>query len=687
MNPIILKQVSDLTAWHPSKVQPLKIGLVQINNSFSGQNYLPYTSACLRSYIEVHAVDPSRYQFLPFIYKRMSIQHIVEQLKEADVVGFSTSVWNANISLEVARRLKKLKPQIIIVFGGPQVPDKPETFLRTHSFIDIAVHNEGERTFLALLERMPECHWEGVAGVSYISKNAAFVKTGPVERMKDLEQLPSPFLNGIFDQLILENPNEKWIGLWETNRGCPFQCTFCDWGSATAGKVNRFEKDRLFLELDWFAQNKIEYIFVCDANFGSQKRDIDIAQYVAELRSKTGYPQGFSVQSTKNATERAYITQKILADAGLNKGVALSMQSLDPVTLENIKRDNISLETYLELARRFTRDKVETYSDLIIALPGETYDSYLEGINTLINSGQHHRIQFNNLSILPNAEMGDPEYLEKFKMRTVCSEIINIHGSRIFLDDDAAEMQDIVIETYSMSAEDWLRTRAISWMISFLYFDKLVQIPIILLREHLGISYKQVFESFMNINRNEFPVLGEIRDFFISEARLIQEGGVEYKYSEEWLGVYWPADEYVYIRLTAEKKFDSFYEEIERLFLSLSNQLNQPDGDYSIEALQDAITLNRALVNQPYFNSDIQVNLKFNIIDFWQGITEGQPVPLQKGMYFHEIKRTLHDYSDFQLWCKEVVWWGNKKGAYLYPLRIKKSLENNVLGNELAGHY
>jgi radical SAM superfamily enzyme YgiQ (UPF0313 family) len=614
----------------------------------------------------------------------MSIHLIVEQLKEADVVGFSTSVWNANISLEVARRLKQLKPEIIIVFGGPQVPDKPETFLRTHSFIDIAVHNEGERTFLALLERMPECNWEGVAGVSYLSENTKFVKSGPVERMKDLEQLPSPFLNGIFDQLIAENPNEKWIGLWETNRGCPFQCTFCDWGSATAGKVNRFEKDRLFLELDWFAQNKIEYIFVCDANFGSQKRDIDIAQYVADLRGKTGYPQGFSVQSTKNATERAYVTQKILADAGLNKGVALSMQSLDPVTLENIKRDNISLETYLELARRFTRDKVETYSDLIIALPGETYNSYLEGINTLINSGQHHRIQFNNLSILPNAEMGDPEYLEKYKMRTVSTDIINIHGSKVFLDDDIAETQDVVIETYSMKSEDWLRTRAISWMISFLYFDKLVQIPIILFRELIGMSYKQVFETFMNVQRNEFPILGEIRDFFIEEARLIQAGGVEYKYSEEWLGVYWPADEYVYIRLTAERKFDSFYLEIERLLLTLCSHAESMS---STEAVQDAITLNHALVSQPHFNTDIQIHCRYNIIDFWRGITEGKPVSLEKDSYTYQVKRTLHQYSSFQLWCKEVVWWGNKKGAYLYPVFTGTAVSPNESTPEIAGHY
>ena len=684
MKVIKLIQNSDPVAWVPSKVIPLKVGLVQVNNSFSGQNYLPYTSACLRSFIEVHASDPSRYIFLPFIYKRMPIQKIVDQLREADVVGFSASVWNANISLEVARRLKKANPNITIIFGGPQVPDKPEYFLRNYSFIDIVVHNEGERTFLALLERMPECNWQGVSGVSFLSGNGEFVKTGPVERMKDLEQLPSPFLNGIFDQLIAENPDEKWIGLWETNRGCPFQCTFCDWGSATAGKVNRFEKDRLLLELDWFVAHKIEYIFVCDANFGSQKRDIELAQYVAELRRRTGYPQGFSVQSTKNATERAYITQKILADAGLNKGVALSMQSLDPVTLQNIKRDNISLDTYLELARRFTRDKVETYSDLIIALPGETYNSFIDGVNTLINTGQHHRIQFNNLSILPNAEMGDPEYLKKYKMRTVSSEIINIHGSKIVLEDDTPEIQDVVIETYSMSSTDWLRTRAISWMISFLYFDKLVQIPILLQRELSGLSYKEIFESFMDVESSEYPIIAGIRDFFIEEACHIQNGGVEFHYSDEWLGIYWPADEFVYIRLTAENKFDMFYAEINKLFAGFQNSTFQ---EYSLDIISEAISINHALVSQPFINNDITVCSKYNIIEYWKGICEGQPITLIKGNYSYNLMRSQRNYSDFSKWCKEVVWWGNKKGAYLYPISRNDDVLSSSLSTELAGHH
>jgi radical SAM superfamily enzyme YgiQ (UPF0313 family) len=294
---------------------PLTVGLVQINNSFSGQNYLPYSVACLRAFMEAHAPDPGRYTFLPLLYKRMPVRDIVAQMRAADVVGFSTYVWNANISLEAARRLKSERPEIVIVFGGPQVPDKPEQFLRQHRFIDIAVHNEGERSFLALAERLPGRNWEGLTGVSYLAADGSFVKAPATERIRDLAEVPSPFMNGSFDQLTASNPEEKWIGLWETNRGCPFQCTFCDWGSATAAKVNKFELERLYQELDWFARKKIEYIFVCDANFGIQKRDVEIAEHVAGIRKRTGFPQGFSVQNTKNATERAYLTQKILADA------------------------------------------------------------------------------------------------------------------------------------------------------------------------------------------------------------------------------------------------------------------------------------------------------------------------------------------------------------------------------------
>src|SRR5258708_33690163 len=148
---------------------PVVVGLVQINNSFSGQNYLPYSVALLQTYVQKMSAEPGRYAFLPPLYKRARIADAVEALKDADLVGFSTYVWNGRISLEIARRLKELKPGIVIVFGGPHVPDQPEAFLRAHRQIDLGVHNEGERTFLKLLEAFPDREaWAALPGISMV---------------------------------------------------------------------------------------------------------------------------------------------------------------------------------------------------------------------------------------------------------------------------------------------------------------------------------------------------------------------------------------------------------------------------------------------------------------------------------------------------------------------------------------
>jgi hypothetical protein len=164
------------------------IGLVQINNSFSGQNYLPYSVALLQTYVQKNAQDPGRFRFLPPLYKRVRIADAVESLLEADLVGFSTYVWNGRISLEIARRLKVLKPGIVIIFGGPHVPDQPEAFMRANPQIDLAVHNEGEKTFLKLLESFPDREaWQTLPGVSFVKPDGSFVRNANVDRVRDLD--------------------------------------------------------------------------------------------------------------------------------------------------------------------------------------------------------------------------------------------------------------------------------------------------------------------------------------------------------------------------------------------------------------------------------------------------------------------------------------------------------------------
>ena len=101
------------------------------------------------------------------------------------------------------------------------------------------------------------------------------------------------------------------------------------------------------------------------------------------------------------------------------------MQSVDTHTLKEIKRDNISIKDYQELQKRFTEDGITTYTEFILGLPGDTYDSFANGVSDVISSGQHNRIQYNNLSILPNAEMARDDYIKSNKIITKSVPIVN----------------------------------------------------------------------------------------------------------------------------------------------------------------------------------------------------------------------------------------------------------------------
>ena len=654
----------------------IRVGLVQIQGSFSGQNYLPLSVGMLQAYAQKYLEHSERYEFLLPIYCRIPVAEAVQQLLGVDVAFFSTYVWNFQISLEVARTLKVSQPETVIVFGGPHVPDNAEGFLRKYEFVDVACHGEGEQTSLAILENFSSRNWDRIAGVSFLQADGSLVRNAKGSRIDSLEAVPSPYLENVFEPLMEANPDETWIGLWETNRGCPFSCTFCDWGSAVQSKVYSFDLDRLYREVDWFAQHQIEFVFCCDANFGLLPRDIDIAKYAAKTKEAFGYPHAISVQNTKNATERAYQANKILSDAGMQKGVDLALQSTDSNTLESIKRSNISIVTYEELQRRFTKDNVETYTDIILGLPGETYDSFADGISRIIDNGQHNSIQFNNLTILPNAEMGDPEYQQKYGLRSVVTNIINIHGYVAESNQEIAETQRLVIATDAMPEADWIRTRVFSWIVSLLHSKKVLQIPFILLHELCSISYRELFEAFSEGDLASFPVLSEVRARFTDYAIGMQSGGPEYAQSEEWLNIWWPVDEYVLISLCVDNKLARFYEEVEGL---LSGILRERDLDLPSDLLHHAMDLNKALIKLPFQTEDINLDVSYNIYEFWQACRRGEPIPLEHEPHSYHIDRTSVTWASWDEWCREIIWYGNKRGAYLYG--------SNTVEPQLSGHY
>lgn len=649
------------------KNHKIKVGLVQINNSFSNQNYFPYSVGILQAYAQKYFKNPDFFEFLLPIYSRIPIKNVIEKLQDADIVFFSTYVWNMRISQKIAEEIKKKKPETIIVFGGPQVPNQANVFLKENNFIDIVCHGEGEKPFVEILENYDSHDWSKIPSISFINELGITIQNQICERNTDINTIPSPYLTGVFDPLIKANPQEEWIALWETNRGCPFSCDFCVWGGNLKKKIVAYDLERIYNEIDWFSKHSIEFIYCCDANYGILPRDIDIAKYMAENKRKYGYPKAFSVQNTKNSTDRSYEIQKILSTAGLNKGVTLSVQSMNEDTLKSVNRYNISNDVFQNLQKKFTADGIQTYTDVILGLPNETYKSYKKGVSQLIKNGQHNRIQFNNLTALVNSKLNEPEYREKYGLVTQETKIINIHGE-FSQNDDIYETQNLVIETKTMPKSDWVKARAFSWMVALLHFDKTLQIPLIILNSVGQLTFEEIFEIF-TVDQITSPTISGIYSFFIDKAIDIQNGGAEYCHSKEWLNLWWPADEFILIKLCTEHKLDTFYKESKQ---EIERYLQDKKIELPDQLLNDTFKLNRDLIKLPFIRTDKKIKLRYNLYEVYEGALKGVSIPLEENLYHYHIKRNNEIWSSWEEWCKKVVWYENKKGAYLYSCSLLK---------------
>lgn len=643
----------------------IKVGLVQIGDSFGGQYYFPYSAGLLQAYAEKNLANPDEYEFAPIIYKRAAMIDLEKDLCGADIVFYSTYLWNYQISLEIARKIKAGNKKIINVFGGPQVPEKPERmeqFLREMPFIDLVSYGEGELPFLRIIERFRSGDWAALPSVGFIGKHDNFVFTEPSEVVPDLNNIPSPYLSGVFDNLLQLNPDEKWQGLLETNRGCPHTCAFCYWGKKTKRTVKAFSIDKVFEEIDWFSNNKVEFVFCCDANFGILDRDFEIVQKVVDNKKLFSYPNAFSVQNTKNSKKKIFDLYRILNESGLQKGVNLALQSLNEQTLKFVERSNIDNKTYTELQSMFTKSNIMTFTDILLGLPGETYDSYVNGISEIIHNGQHNRIQFGNLVILENTEMANEKYQIRYGLKTVKAKFESHHTS-LKEDDEVYETHFLVVATSAMPEEDWIKAKVFAWTTALMHFGKLLQLPFIFLHELGKAKYRELIEAF-TVKDPKHPVLSEIVSSFESKAREIQRGSGEFSPSKDWLNITWHSDELAYIKLCTEGLLDDFYKEAEDRLKTFSDRL---EPDYP-QLISQAVNLNHRLLKQPFVNRDITVKTDYNLWDLYQAVLKGDEYSVKKGETCYTIDSSSKHWDNWQDWCRQVVWYGYKKGDYLYSI-------------------
>lgn len=534
-----------------------RVLLMQVNHTYGRNCFLPYSVGCLQAYAQAQPDIAEACEFLPFIFLREKPEEVIARTPKPDVIGFSNYIWNEQWNLAMAKAAKKAWPECLVVFGGPQVPERDaEAFLDEHPYVNILLHREGELAFAAILRAFLKrpmltslpagLHYRG--GV--LSQT---VCTGRPERIQDLSILPSAYLSGVFEPMPWGD--YEFHATQETHRGCPYLCTFCDWGSATYTKVRPFDEERLLRELHWVGQHEIELLYNADANYGLLPRDVDLTEDLANVRALYGFPKQFRAAYAKNTTDRIFQIAKTLHDADMSKGVTLSLQSTDPHTLEVIKRKNIAMDDFEKRVRQYAEAGIGTYTELILGLPGETYDSFADGVDRVLRAGQHYGLHVYPCMALPNSELSEPSYREQHGIRTVRGPLLQQHATP---DPIATEMADIVIETKTMPLVDWKRAFLFAWAIQTFHCLGLTTEIAIAAFERTGLSYRAFYEKLLEYAfGHPYNIIGQEVARITDLCNEAVAGGPWGTVIPRFGTVVWPAEEASFLRLV--DRLDTFY--------------------------------------------------------------------------------------------------------------------------------
>ena len=594
----------------------VNVQLVQVNNSYGNQYFLPYSVGLLQAYCNQFDDVRDTFSFSKFIYKQeIDLEKQARSFKDLGILAQSCYIWNWQFNLTFAKLVKKYNPETLIILGGPQIPDDSSGFFEKYPFVDILCHGEGEIVFHDILKKyMGDKKYGDIEGASY--NNALENKTEYTprrDRAIDLENIPSPYLEGSFSDLMKEDV--VWQASWETNRGCPY-------------------------------------------------RDLDIAKRLVEAKSKYGYPKKFRVCNAKNSNERVFQISKIFDDADMAKGTSLSVQSMDADTLDIIKRKNIGLDKFKDLMGKFNDSAMSTYTEVILGLPGESYDTFISGFDTLLHSGQHSQIHVYNCTVLDNTEMADPEYIKEHEIETVETPIFRAHTDKK-ANYEVQELEKIIVKTKAMTTADWKKGFQYSKVIQTFHTMGLLQYVAISLVNKYGCNYSDFYSNLIDYAyENPKTLLGvEISNNNESIKKIFS--GVDYgqilpSYN---LDILWPSEEASFLRIL--ENIDRFYYEVYEFinhFLSKFNFLEDP------QFLEDLLSLQKAVI--VHYNDDgknVSVELNYNIASNVLDTINGLPTELVKysNSKVITVKKHWAGSGSKEDFARNVVWYGRKGGKFI----------------------
>lgn len=436
------------------------VHLVQVNDIIGNNVILPLAVGILWQYSQLNLQNQKNWQLGEIVYKKLESSDQIEKLAQGHMVVFSNYVWNSAYHFDLIQQIKSLNPDIFIVIGGPNVsPNKNDFWDEYIQLVDLALVGEGEHSFSQLLQQWPNL--DNIPG-AWTSTNY----NGESARVQDFPYDSSPYLAGFYDKIVAQ-AHQQGHGIQavvQTNRGCPYHCTFCEEGRDYKNKMYFYNLTRIQDEIKWCAQNGITFLSIADDNWGIVPQDVEVMRLIRDCKLQYGFPDVIDATFAKNNPDNLLAMAQLdhEHDTRLLRGITIALQSQNSSTLTSIRRFNLIPLRQQQLIAGLKQLNIPTYVEMIWPLPYETYESFLHGIDQTIEMGLD-----NWLGVYPLTMHYGTELYEDFHTKFSIIEQQSENASR-------SERKETVPIVY---ASEWADTETIvqgqvfySWLVCIYYF-------------------------------------------------------------------------------------------------------------------------------------------------------------------------------------------------------------------------